>query len=144
MTDHRAYFDTSGFVKLILPQESGASVAQSIFGSDVILATSMLTYVETHSALARRFRHQELDEAEWVTALDRVDLIWRSFEVESVADRHIQAATDLLVRFSLSGADAIHLATAVDLGEPLTFITWDRRQAEAGQALGFDIFPDLD
>ncbi len=141
MTDRRAYFDTSAFVKLILPQESGAGVAQSIFGSDAILATSMLTYVETHSALARRFRHQELDEAEWVTALDRVDLIWRSFEVESVADRHVQAATDLLVRFSLSGADAVHLATALDLEESLTFVTWDQRQAAAAKALGLEVVP---
>ena len=144
MTDHRAYFDTSAFVKLILPQEAGALVAQSIVGSDAILVTSMLTYVETHSALARRFRNHELDEIERVIALDRVDLVWRSFDVETVADRHILAATDLLARRSLSGADAIHLATALDLGESLTFVSWDRRQAAAADALGFEVLPALD
>ena len=144
MIDRWAYFDTSAFVKLILPQEAGVAVAQSIFASDALLVTSMLTYVETHSALARRLRNHELSEAEWTTASDRVDFVWRSFGVESVTDRTILSATDLLVRYSLSGADAIHLATALDLGESVTVVTWDQRQAEAAQALGLEVVPALD
>jgi predicted nucleic acid-binding protein len=49
-------------------------------------------------------------------------------------------------RFSLSGADAVHLAAASGMlrhGE-VTFVTWDRRQSQAAHALGFSVQPPID
>ena len=146
VTDSLAYFDASALVKLILPQEAGADLAQSIFDSAAVLVTSMLSYVEIRSALARRFRNRELDEDELATALGRVDRIWSSFETVSVGDASILVAADLLPRFALSGADAVQIAGALEFraSSSLTFVTWDRRQAEAAHALDFPVQPPID
>lgn len=145
MTPTGSYFDTSALVKLVLPHEEGSDLALSIYSRDDSVITSMLSYVEARSALARRFRNRQIGERELREALTRLHIIWRSFEAVSVADAYILVAADLLSQFPLSGSDAVQFASALETGpvESLTFVTWDKRQARAASDLGLDVQPPI-
>ena len=146
MTEGLTYFDSSALVKLVLLEEVGAGLAASIFNGDANLVTSLLSYLETRSALARRFRNHQLNDSELRTSLSRFDLIWPSFGVVSVDDANVMLAAELVSQFPLSGADAVQLATALstEAETKVTFVTWDRRQARAASDLGFTVQPPID
>lgn len=137
-----AYFDTSALVKLFL-EEEGSDVASTVWDSGVRLATSRVSHAELACAIAsavRGRRHaREAVDADVVDGSfleERADLI----EVE----RGVMSAAALVgVRHGLSGLDAIHIASAVQLAEyaPL-FVSWDERQRQAALAEGLAVYPE--
>ena len=50
-------------------------------------------------------------------------------------------AADLVQAHPLSGADAVHLASALTLGPTALMVTWDRRLALAALAEGLAVVP---
>ena len=144
MTSDASYWDPSALVKTLV-RENGSDLAEAVY-SDAGRArfTSDLTYVEVVSAVARRLRNRELEQDQAAATIALLDRRWPSLSRLSVSRSVIRSGATLSLRYPLSGADAIHLATALDLGESLTFVTWDRRQAAAADALGFEVLPALD
>ena len=143
MTIERVYFDSSALVKVLVPSEPGAEIASELFYSGGRQFTSRLSRPETLSALSRRVRNREISTSELIEAQLRFDEAWLQMNVIPVLDPFLDRAGELVVAYALSGADAVHLATARDMlphGE-MTFVTWDRRQAEAAHALGFSVQP---
>ncbi len=146
MTIQRVYFDSSALVKVLVPSEPGAEIASELFYSGGRQYTSRLSRPETLSALSRRVRNREISSSELRHALTRFDQAWLQTNVIPVLDPFLDHAAELVIGFALSGADAVHLATALDMlqhGE-LAFVTWDKRQAAAADALGFDVQPPID
>lgn len=146
MTIERVYFDSSALVKVLVPSEAGAEIASELFYSGARQYTSRLSRPETLSALSRRARNREISTAELSAAMIRVDQAWMQLHMIPVLDTYLDHAAELVIGHSLSGADAIHLATAFDMlqyGE-LIFVTWDKRQATAADALGLAVQPPID
>ena len=141
------YFDSSAIAKLVLPDEDGSDLATAIFNRDGSVCTNSLSYPEVHSALARRNRHHALGASSTLsTSLSWFEQVWDSFIALPPEETHFIDAARLVLSYPLSGADAVHLATALDMlqhGE-MTFVTWDRRQAEAAAELGFTVQPPID
>ena len=72
--------------------------------------------------------------------------MWSRLNVIPVTESYVNHAAELVLEYPLSGADAIHLATATSL-EPdslVTFVSWDRRQAAAAADLGLVVVPAAD
>ena len=140
------YLDSSAIVKLLLPEEADARTATEIFERSGSNVTSKLGYVEAWSALMRRHRAGELNDQRLEQAQDALELLWDQLFPLEVTEARIRRAADLVKLYPLSGADAVHLATALDArsGGPLMVGTWDRRQAEAARALGFPVQPPID
>jgi hypothetical protein len=96
-----------------------------------------------HAALAAARRSGRLGEAslraaqrEWAGYGEEVDFVELT---STLADR----AGALAVKHHLSGADAVHLATALDLGERSMIVaSWDRRLATAAVAEGAVVVPN--
>ena len=129
--------------KLVLHDETGSDLARALWDSGARVHTSILTYPETFSAIVKAHRNGRLSEHDLGLALDQFEEIWEGAAiVELVADiaRH---ARDIVLEHDLSGADAVHVASALSSSQrdPLTFVTWDRRQAEAAIAMGTDRDP---
>lgn len=145
MTIERVYFDSSALVKVLVPAEEDAELASDLFYSGGRQYTSRLSRPETLSALSRRVRNREISASDLSEAQIHLDQAWLRLNVIPVLDAYIDHAADLVLGYPLSGADAVHLATALDMlqhGE-MTFVTWDRRQAEAAHALGFAVQPSI-
>ena len=116
--------------------------------------SSVLTYAEIHAAFARRAREKLLSPGEAAAVQDEFDADW----VLSIAPIELGAGVlvfvrDLVKRFPLRGADAIHLASALWLRDiaklgmktdqysgPLIFVSSDKQLAKAAANSHLDVF----
>ncbi|MCY4619269.1 MAG: type II toxin-antitoxin system VapC family toxin [Chloroflexi bacterium] len=146
MTIERVYFDSSALVKVLVSSEAGAELASGLFHSGGRQYTSRLSRPETLSALSRRVRNREINTSDLGGALLRFEEAWQKVNVIPVLDPYVDRAAELVVDHSLSGADAVHLATALEMLQhaEVTFVTWDKRQAAGAAALGFEVQPPID
>jgi uncharacterized protein len=135
------YFDASAFVKL-LAEEPGSDLAAQLWdGCDAAVA-SRLAYPEVRAALAAAARNHDLSADELDGAEQAFQEYWaasRPVELTVGVERH---AGQLARRHALRGADAVHLASALAIGDPdLVFAVWDRRLHSAAQAAGIRVAP---
>jgi hypothetical protein len=135
------YFDSSAFVKL-LTDEAGSELATALWdGCDAALS-SRLAYPEVCAALAAAARNHELTDAELDHAEHEWDGFWdavRPVELTAAVARH---AGQLARRHDLRAADAVHLASALALGDPeLIVAVWDRRLHAGAYDVGCRVAP---
>jgi uncharacterized protein len=139
------YFDSSALVKLVI-DEAGTELAIDLWdGCDAVLA-SRLAYPEVRAALAALARNHDLDADQLTSAEDAWERYWaavRSVELTPAVERR---AGDLAGQHGLRGADAVHLASALAIGDPdLVVAVWDRRLHAGARAAGTLVAPaDLD
>ena len=138
MDADQVYFDTSGAVKLVLLEEQDAEVAAALRRDADTMYASWLSYPEITSALMRTHRDGQITAAELETAFDTVDSLWDTFVLIHLSPEVARRAAQLVKQYPLSGADAVQLASALEVrvDTPLTFASWDTRQREAAEALG--------
>lgn len=133
------YFDTSALIKLIVV-EDGSDLAAELWAGGHSAASSILSYPEGRAALAAARRQDRLGESEHGRALSAFeelqgDLITVGVDAD-LARRAGKYAEDLELR----GYHAVHLATALELGdEEVVLITWDRGLARAAERVGLGI-----
>lgn len=138
-----AFWDSSALLKLLV-EEPGTEVAVALWDEATAVAASRLAVPEVSAALAAAERGGRIDPerrrvamGEWRRYLAALDVL----ELTPAVGDH---AADLAAAYPLSGADAVHLATALALRDPaLVVATWDRRLASAASAEGLDIVPAL-
>jgi predicted nucleic acid-binding protein len=124
------YLDSAAVVKLV-HAEAESQALRGWLGdhSSLSWVSSVLVEVETVRALAR---HAPAAVSRLPQVLDLMVLVEISSEVRALA----QTVTPPAVRT----LDAIHLATALRLGEQLTsLVTYDRRLADAAMAAGLTV-----
>jgi hypothetical protein len=132
------YLDSSALVKLVVSESQSDAVDALIVGTEYAV-TSVITYAECRSAIARGARSRRLDAAAAVRSLDQV---WASVHTLDVDLRLSARAGDLASRHVLRGMDALHLASALELADgerPVAFATFDRDLAAAARKEGLDI-----
>ncbi|MGH3069973.1 MAG: type II toxin-antitoxin system VapC family toxin [Streptosporangiaceae bacterium] len=124
------YLDSAAVVKLVHAEaESQALRSWLARRSGLGWASSVLAEVETFRALAR---HAPEAISRLPHILDLIDLV----EIDSRVRALAQTVTPPVVRT----LDAIHLATALRLGDQLTyFVTYDKRLADAAAAAGLTV-----
>jgi uncharacterized protein len=135
------YFDSSAFVKLIA-EEAGSDLADELWdGCDAAVA-SRLAYPEVRAALAAAARNHDLTDHE----LDEAEQAWEGYwaatrpvELTAAVERN---AGQLARSHALRGADAVHLASALAIGDPdLVIAVWDRRLHCGALAAGIRVAP---
>ena len=122
-----AYVDASAFVKLVVPEpESDVLLAASAAWQ---LASSALLEVEAVRAVRRRVLDREAAVRRRLGSVELVDI-----------GAAIRAAACTLGDPHLPSLDAIHLATALSLGDHVgPFFTYDDRLAAAARAHGLAV-----
>ena len=128
MTAEPVYLDSSALVKLVAPEpESGALLAY--LAGHARQVTSRLAQVEVARASARA----------GLSDVGRVEAVLAQVSVSEV-DVEIASLAARVRPITLRTLDAIHLATALQLGGMLAaLVTYDARQAQAGEALGLKV-----
>jgi predicted nucleic acid-binding protein len=120
--------------------EAGSDLVAELWASDQPAASSILSYAEGRAALAAARRQDRLgedDHAQALAAFEELqgDLITVGVD-SGLARRAGQHAEDLALR----GYDAVHLATALELGdEEVVVVTWDRDLARATEQVGLGL-----
>jgi len=135
------YFDSSALVKLVV-EEVGSELAANLWdGCDAAVA-SRLAYPEVRAALAAANRNHDLSDH----ALRRAEREWEDYwaatrpvELTAAVERH---AGGLTRSYALGGADAVHLASALAIGDPDVIVAvWDRRLHAGVSAAGVRVAP---
>lgn len=120
------YLDGSAFVKLVVEEVESAAVRMFLANHSARRVSSALLRTES----LRAVRHLGPDALATVReGLRRVDLI-------GIDDRILDAA-GILEPQVLRTVDAIHLATAMAVGDDLeAIVTYDERMVEAARLMG--------
>jgi uncharacterized protein len=122
------YLDASALVKLVVAETETAAL-RTYLAIRPALATSVLARVEVARALRRVGVDQEA----------RLEAVFEGLIVVELAD-------DIVTRAGRVGPptlrtlDAVHVATALELGaDLLAFVTYDTRLADSARALGIAV-----
>ena len=123
------YLDSSALVKLAA-DEAESSALRVALGTYPVRLTSRLATVEVPRALSRKGgKRVEAASELFTSVLEGVGII----EV----DADIAARAVVLAPVTLRSLDAIHLASALSVGDELVaVITYDLRMADAARATG--------
>lgn len=121
------YLDTSAALKLVRREDESAALADFLDAADDALVTSRVGVVELRR-VARRGG----------ASSDRADALSGSFEILEL-DGYIEGIAATLAP-ELRALDAIHLASALVLGEALrAFLCYDERLARAAASAGLTV-----
>jgi len=136
-----AYFDTSAFVKLFIEESGSDDVATLWDAADVALSSRILV-PEVAAALAMAQRTGRLDTDAYQGAVQSCRRFVGALRMVELTSEIAASAAEIAASHALSGADAIHLASAMLLGNgEVVLATWDRRLHEAATANGLAMLP---
>ncbi len=135
------YFDASAAVKLLAQEEGSDLVAQLWDGCDAAVA-SRLAYPEVRAALAAAGRNHDLDPGQLADAERAWEGYWAAIRPVELTAAVAQNAGHLAKTEALRGADAVHLASALAVGDSdLIVAVWDRRLHASALASGLRVAP---
>lgn len=123
----KAYFDSSAIVKLGNLEKESLALIEYVTDGNPSAVTSVIADVEVRRGL-ERLRGHGADHGEHLQGFFLMDLS------RDIRDRAVAA-----VPSGLRSMDAIHLATAMEIGGDLDFITYDDRLADAARAEGLRV-----
>ena len=139
------YLDTSALVKLYAREEGSPEVKRAVAQAGSI-ATSLVAYVETRSAFARKRRFADINDAALRHYKREFEQDWTGFNRLPVDAITIRRAGDLAERYRLRAYDAVHLATAELFQEAVRaavdFVSFDDALNGAAVSQGFRLIAD--
>jgi uncharacterized protein len=126
-------------VKLLLV-EGGSDETRALWNLDPSIATSWITFPEAVAAIGAAERSHRVTPSGRAAAESRLDELWENVTAVATDASLARGAGFLARRHSLRGMDAVHLATALELGrgDPV-LVTWDRDLARAARAEGLAV-----
>ena len=130
------YWDTSALIRCYATGEPGYERSRSLLTGDQDPYASALIRPEATSAILRKLGP---DRRRAQSVLNVMEESLKYFTLLPVDDGELESAVTLVRRHSLRGADAVHLAGALNLSKKLgrrylRFATADREQAVAARA----------
>jgi predicted nucleic acid-binding protein len=115
-------------------------LAAELWGSSYSAASSILAYPEGRAALAAARRSGRLGEEEHRVALSAFEELVADLVTVGVDQQLAARAGAHAENLGLRGYDAVHLTTALELGdEEIVFVTWDRDLAQAADRVGLGV-----
>lgn len=127
------YADTSALLKRYV-DEVDSGLAVELLGSDPALVTGRHAVVEVRRNLARLLSGTALTESRKAFATD-LD----AFSIVELDAATCELAAAIAEQTGVRTLDALHLGAARRLGTAITFLSFDLRQRQAAQALGFRV-----
>lgn len=136
-----AYFDSSAFVKLLV-EEPGSELAAQLWDGCDAAVSSRLAYPEVRAALSAAGRAGRLAPAELRRSVAAWEEFWAATRAVELTDAVAMHAGDLAGRYSLRGADAVHLASLLAIGaDGVLLAVWDQRLRVGAAAAGVHLVP---
>jgi predicted nucleic acid-binding protein len=136
------YLDTSALVKLYAV-EDGRDLTRTAIARAELVASSLIVYVETRSAFARKHRMGQISAGELQSQHTEFEHDWLLMHRLAVDEATVHQAGAFAEEYRLKAYDALHLASAdhlrAALGVAVTFACFDVALNAAAQTLGFPV-----
>lgn len=133
------FVDTSALLRRYV-DDPGSDLVDAAMADHDTWVASAVARTEVLMALHHLAMGPRQQTAMWETF--RTD--WDAFAVVPVDNRCLARAGELGAEFALRLVDALHLAAADRLPRPVRFLTFDRRQIPAADALGMEVVSPFD
>lgn len=134
------YWDTSALVKQYVEEPGSRQVTRWRLHAR---ASSVISYVEVHSALNRRHRSEHLTVSQFHSAIDQFIADWQAYVRIPLHGDIIDGAARLVEQHALRTLDALHLAAALqlqaDMDQPTELISADKTLLAAAVAEGLAV-----
>jgi predicted nucleic acid-binding protein len=128
------YIDTSALARRYL-HDRHRSLVLDAMADDSAWCASALVRTETQLTLHRSAVSARQQSELWRALRDE----WEAFWVVPLDDRCLARAVEIGATYGVRLVDAIHLAAADRLPRPIRYLTFDRHQIPAADALGFEV-----
>ncbi|MGC1164542.1 MAG: type II toxin-antitoxin system VapC family toxin [Solirubrobacterales bacterium] len=125
------YADASALVKLVREEVESRALRTYLEGADLVSSELVLT--EIPRAVHRAVGHDPALPLDLL--LDRAGALIDALALRPL-DRALLVGAGALAEPALRALDAIHVASAVDLGPIEAFVTYDERQAAVARLAG--------
>lgn len=141
------YLDTSALVKKYVT-EIGTDRVRALLKDEKEIVISKLTYAEICASFARKYREGGIEKIHYQRALMSFIKDWESLTLIEVREELFPHIRRLTEAYPLRGADAIHLSSAIwvgeAIGEKLTFVASDTNLLNTAQREGLKVInPEL-
>lgn len=133
------YVDTSALLRRYLHDRHRSVVLDAMADDDGWCASSLVR-TETQLALHRASTSARQQSELWRALRDE----WEAFWVVPMDVRCMARAVEIGATYGVRIVDAIHLAAADRLPRPIRFLTFDRQQIPAADALGFEVVSPIE
>lgn len=133
----RVFFDASAFAKRYVEEQGSEQVLQWCDRSTE-LALSVVVVPELISAFCRLRREGRVSPAQYARLKEQLLLDITDALIVDTSPPVLRHAVLALEGHVLRGMDAIHVGAAVEC-RAQAFVTSDRRQASAAQAMGLEV-----
>ena len=133
----RTCVDSSAFAKRFI-EEEGSTKIEDICSDATELGLSVLCVPEIISALNRRQRERNLTLAQYRQAKLRLLEDVRDADIIQLTPDVIAKSIEVLESTPLRGADALHIACAIEWGAEL-FVSSDKAQLAAARKAGLTV-----
>ncbi len=136
------YLDTSALVKKYVI-EAGTDEVRALFKKENTVITSKLTFAEVSASFARKLREGGIEKQSynkiWASFLSD----WEAFTLVEVREEIFHLIHRLTGSHPLRGADAVHLSSALwvgeEIGQPLRFVASDSMLLTAAAKEGIEV-----
>jgi len=136
----RIYLDTSAIVPLLIEEPTSPACALIWAQANEVIATRLL-YVETSAALTRAVAVRRISSSTARAAQRTLADLWSQITVAELDEALMVSAASLGRRFGLRGYDAVHVAAAVEMDDPLLIgVSGDEAVLLAWRSLGTATF----
>jgi predicted nucleic acid-binding protein len=139
------YLDASAWVKRYL-KEPGSDRLTELFAGPARLVSTALGHVEVAATLSRQQVTRKLDENKLQLLQEQLGKDWNEITELPMTSGLFQQAIQLTQKYRLRGADAIHLAAALEfrkvfvgIEENLTLVASDHELLEAAANAGLHV-----
>ncbi len=126
--------------------EKGTTWVLDLFAQNCSITCSSLGYVELMATLARKRKAREIDSGVFEKNINELENDRNTFIQVALTDEIVDIACKSARNFSLKGADAVHLASALflksrfeDENDHLVFIAADRELKEIAGLSGLEV-----
>jgi uncharacterized protein len=128
------FLDTSALLKRYV-EEDGTALVLRRMSEDLEWVVSAVARTEAEISLCRLGFDASVDAA----ATSGLGEDWEHCHVVPMDLACLARAAELGCRYDVRTLDALHLAAADRLPQPLVMLTFDRRQADAARAMGLTV-----
>jgi uncharacterized protein len=121
--------------------EEGSELASELWAAPHPGVSSILAYPEGRAALAAARRGARLAAAAHTRALEDFESLHAELALIGVDAQLARDAGELAETFALRGYDAVHLASALSVGDAITLVSWDEALRRAAARNGCALAP---
>jgi uncharacterized protein len=136
-----AYVDASALIKRVVADD-GSALAADAWRTARSVMSSTIVYPDARAALGAMRAAERLDDEELRLAVCRLERVFEEIELIPADAEIVGLAGSLAERHALSGMEAVHLATALNLDAPrVVMLTWSPSLATAAADNGLAVVP---